>query len=753
MDDQKEYPIQDLSNAMRRDFKVAKDNGNLGRTVLLIGAGCSVSAKIPLASEIAQNLVCELASAYGAPKPEQKNPIDSLSFLIETGHFKSENDFFISQNGNKNLNWSAVYDELFSNHYNSPKEVHKIFSDIFEKNGKSINWTHICIGELVRSGYISTILTTNFDQLALEGIARTGRLPIVADGLEYLGRITGDPIHPQLVQIHGSRHTYHLRNSIADVEELSKAHSARHAIDELFRTAIVFVVVGYAGRENGIMNLLVEAGNRYPDTRIFWCTYSEEEVDLPDLVKQFLATSSLSKIIHGYDSDEFFDLLLNSLGISAPKIIDDPLYTLQELTDNIVFSADSHIAQKIGSLKLKTSDLRAAEGHLSALRQDQKMQAVGQLAGGVAHDFNNIITSIVLAADHQLLTKNASSPDFSDWIEIKRNANRAAVLVRQLLAFSRKQSLNPKPMFVTEVISDLNMLMDRLVGIKVAIHLDFQDGIWPIEADLGQFEQVIINLAVNARDAMSDGGNIKFRVRNIPKSDINKIHLPELEPVDYVEIIVADDGNGIPPDDLERIFEPFFTTKETGKGTGLGLSMVYGIIKQSGGHIFADSKVGRGTNIRILMPRYIGEMKLPVAQPTETIATERQATARGTEVILLVEDEEPVRKAAAKMLEARGYKVHQAGSGIEALDSLKSIERSGIKVDLVISNVVMPQMDGPSLYIELRKKYPALKIIFISGYAIDALEGSLPSNAIYGFLAKPFSLKQLSVAVREALDT
>lgn len=753
MSDQNEFPIQDLSNAMRRDFKTAKDNGTLGKTVLLIGAGCSASAKIPLAKEISQNLVCELASAYGFSSQNNIDPEKSLDFLVKENHFSSNIAYSEGSSGNILIDWSSIYDELFSNHYNSPKEVHRIFSDIFEKNGRAINWTHICIGELVRSGYISTILTTNFDQLALEGIARTGRLPIVADGLEYLGRITGDPIHPQLVQIHGSRHTYHLRNSIADVEELSKAQPARHAIDELFRTATVFVVVGYAGRENGIMNLLVESGKRYPHTRIFWCTYSEKINELPELVRNFLSTSSLSNVIHGYDSDEFFDELLSELGIHTPKIIDDPLYTLQELTENLVYGPDSSIAHKIGSLKIKTNDLRSAEAHLSALSQDQKMQVVGQLASGIAHDFNNLITAILLSTDHFLLTKSVDSPDLSDLIEVKRNANRAAVLVRQLLAFSRKQTLTPKPIMVPDVISDLRVLIDRLVGHGIKTHLDFEELTWPIEADLGQFEQVMINLAVNARDAMPEGGDIIFRVRNISETDIKKMHLTAVEPVDSVLINVIDEGTGISPDDIERIFEPFYTTKAAGKGTGLGLSMVYGIIRQSGGHIFAESKVGHGTTIHILMPRYMGEMKPASALPPETIATERQAAARGTELVLLVEDEDAVREGMARMLESRGYKVHQTGSGTEAMESLKSIELAGGKVDLVISNVVMPQMDGPSLYREIRKEHPALKVLFISGYASEAFATHLPPDSDYGFLPKPFSLKQLSVAVRETLDT
>lgn len=397
------------------------------------------------------------------------------------------------------------------------------------------------------------------------------------------------------------------------------------------------------------------------------------------------------------------------------------------------------------------------------MAQTQKMNAVGTLAGGIAHDFNNVLTAILLSSDHLLLSARPSDPSFADLMEIKRNANRAAVLVRQLLAFSRKQTMRPTVLQMTDVIGDLRMLVDRMTGTKVKIEVDYGRDLWAVKSDLGQFEQVLINLAVNARDAMPDGGTITFRTRNVSASEVAAFNYRELPPADYVEIDVADQGTGIPPEIRDKIFEPFFTTKEVGKGTGLGLSMVYGIIKQTGGYIFVDSEMGKGTTFRIFMPRFIEEFpataspaELAVDNAPQLAAPPSPATAKeprdltgGSAVVLLVEDEEAVRRGGKRMLETRGYTVHEAGSGVEALDIMEELDGA---VDIVVSDVVMPEMDGPSLLRELRKNHPDLKFIFVSGYAEDAFARNLPADAKFGFLPKPFSLKQLAEAVREMLD-
>ncbi|MFC6444126.1 cell cycle histidine kinase CckA [Shinella zoogloeoides] len=396
------------------------------------------------------------------------------------------------------------------------------------------------------------------------------------------------------------------------------------------------------------------------------------------------------------------------------------------------------------------------------MAQTQKMNAVGTLAGGIAHDFNNVLTAILLSSDHLLLSARPSDASFADLMEIKRNANRAAVLVRQLLAFSRKQTMRPTVLNLTDVIGDLRMLVDRMTGTNVKIAVEYGRDLWPVKTDLGQFEQVLINLAVNARDAMPDGGTITFRTRNVEAEEAAARNLRDLPPGDYVEVEVADQGTGIPPEIIDKIFEPFFTTKEVGKGTGLGLSMVYGIVKQTGGYIYLDSEVGKGTTFRILMPRHVEEevpaeagAAVPQAgeQQPATVAQVAEKEPRdltgGSAVVLLVEDEEAVRRGGKRMLETRGYTVHEAGSGVEALDIMEELNGA---VDIVVSDVVMPEMDGPSLLRELRKSYPDMKFIFVSGYAEDAFARNLPADAKFGFLPKPFSLKQLAEAVREMLD-
>jgi two-component system cell cycle sensor histidine kinase/response regulator CckA len=376
--------------------------------------------------------------------------------------------------------------------------------------------------------------------------------------------------------------------------------------------------------------------------------------------------------------------------------------------------------------------------------QSQKMQAIGQLAGGVAHDFNNVLTAIIGYSDLLLANHRPTDPSFQDIMQIKQNANRAAGLVRQLLAFSRRQTLRPQTLQLGDVMSDLQMLMRRLVGEKIDLELRHGRDLWLVKADVNQFEQVIINLVVNARDAMPDGGTITLRTKNVPASECAAFKEDVLLPGDYVAIAVEDKGTGIPPEVRDKIFEPFFTTKEVGKGTGLGLSMVYGIVKQTEGYVFCDSTVGEGTTFTILLPRYIPqESDEPVKK--EIVKPVADSTGHGT--ILLVEDEEAVRAFGARALATRGYTVLEAASGLEALEV---VERNPGKIDLVVSDVVMPEMDGPTMFGELRKRGVMAKVIFVSGYAEDAFAKNLPEGEDFGFLPKPFSLKQLIEAVKNA---
>ena len=406
---------------------------------------------------------------------------------------------------------------------------------------------------------------------------------------------------------------------------------------------------------------------------------------------------------------------------------------------------------------LETTAQRTLENRVY---QQQKMESVGQLAGGIAHDFNNVLSVIMMATDFLLNAHKPTDPSFQDIIQIKQNANRGAALVRQLLAFSRKQTLRPQVLDLNETLSDLTMLLRRLIGEKVTLIPAFSRDLWPVKADISQFEQVIVNLAVNARDAMPDGGKLTVRTANVPANESDAFSYKGMPSADHVLVEVTDTGTGIPPDIIDKIFEPFFSTKEVGKGTGLGLSTVYGIVKQTGGFIYVDSKSG-STSFRIFLPRYVAgaEEALPqipdadaqaiagAMSAADTMARAAAADLTGQGTILLVEDEEGLRALNARGLTSRGYTVLEASNGVEAIEVL---EKQG-HVDLVVSDVVMPEMDGPTLLKELRRRDPNVKVIFVSGYAEEAFQKNLPEQEPYQFLAKPFTLKQLVSKVKETM--
>jgi two-component system cell cycle sensor histidine kinase/response regulator CckA len=381
---------------------------------------------------------------------------------------------------------------------------------------------------------------------------------------------------------------------------------------------------------------------------------------------------------------------------------------------------------------LETTAQRELE---TKVTQTQKMELVGQLAGGIAHDFNNVLSAIMMATDFLLNAHKPTDPSFQDIMQIKQNANRAASLVRHLLAFSRKQTMRPQVLDLGEVLSDLNMLLRRLIGEKVTLQVVHGRDLWPVRVDISQFEQVIVNLAVNARDAMPGGGKLELHTSNVTAKDCERFHAKGMPAADYVLVEVADSGTGIPAAIVDKIFEPFFSTKE----------------------------VGKGTTFRIFLPRHIASAQdAALEQVAETDApslanalaaveqVKRAASAdlTGEGTILLVEDEEGLRALNARGLASRGYTVLEAGNGVEAIEVL---EKHNGKVDLVVSDVVMPEMDGPTLLRELRSRDPDLKIIFVSGYAEDAFEKHLPADRNFEFLAKPFTLTQLVAAVKDTL--
>jgi two-component system cell cycle sensor histidine kinase/response regulator CckA len=380
--------------------------------------------------------------------------------------------------------------------------------------------------------------------------------------------------------------------------------------------------------------------------------------------------------------------------------------------------------------------------------QGQKLQAVGELAGGIAHDFNNLLTAIIGFSDLLLRRFRASDPAFKDLMNIKNNATRAAELVKQILAYSRRQTLRPALLKITDVIEEFQATMGRTLGEKVKAKVQHGRDLWFVKADEGQLFQVIMNLAVNARDAMPDGGEISITTANVSERESLALKDRGVDRGEYVMCEVRDSGTGIKPEHLEKIFDPFFSTKEVGKGTGLGLSTVYGIVKQTGGTIIVDSEIGEGTSFRIYLPRYVEtEQDLKALESKAEAPPDKVVDLTGKGTVLLVEDEEAVRSFASRALGTRGYKVLEASSGVEALEIM---DRENGQVDLVVSDVVMPEMDGPTLLRHLRQRNPNIRIIFMSGYAEEAFRKNLSADENFVFLPKPFTLKKLAETVKAA---
>jgi two-component system cell cycle sensor histidine kinase/response regulator CckA len=386
--------------------------------------------------------------------------------------------------------------------------------------------------------------------------------------------------------------------------------------------------------------------------------------------------------------------------------------------------------------------------------QATKMQAVGQLAGGVAHDFNNVLTAILGTCDLMLLRHTPGDSDYDDIQQIRANSNRAASLTRQLLAFSRQQTLRPEVLQLPDVVQDVSALLKRLIGEKVKLSVTHDRDLGAVRADPSQLEQVIVNLVVNARDAVLakgeiGGGRITLATRKVSAADVRGMRSAIMPQADYTALEVTDTGTGIAPDHLGKIFEPFFTTKEQGRGgslggTGLGLSTVYGIVKQSGGFIFADSDVGRGTTFTVYLPVHNGPLPsggstdAPVRAPTEWSGGGR---------ILLVEDEDMVRAVAERALTRAGYTVTTAADGDEGLERVEA----GEGFDLIVSDVVMPGLDGPAMVRAIRQRHPGLPVLFMSGYAEEQLRKEIDIDGVE-FLPKPFTVQQITDKVGAVLN-
>lgn len=379
--------------------------------------------------------------------------------------------------------------------------------------------------------------------------------------------------------------------------------------------------------------------------------------------------------------------------------------------------------------------------------QSQKMEVVGKLAGGIAHDFNNMLTAILGFSDMLLTMHRPKDLAYKDIMNIKSSANRAAELVRKLLALARQQTLQNEVVNLGEVLIDESSLFKRYLGEKSELKVSSVPDLWYVMTDKHEFVQALFNLITNAKDAMPGGGTLTISARNVPERETLKIAHREFTAGEYVLIEVSDTGEGMSAEVMDKIFEPFFTTKAIGKGTGLGLASVYGMVKQSGGYIYPESEPGKGTTFKIYLPRRHVDEKDETTQPKEKKKEVRAADLTGKGRVLLVEDEEVVRNFAARALKRQGYRVLEAESGVDAIEVM---EKNKGKIDLVVSDVVMPEMDGPTLLKELRKTNPDLKFIFVSGYPNDAFKESLGEEE-FAFLPKPFSLPQLAAKVKEEL--
>ncbi|WP_299844895.1 ATP-binding protein [uncultured Roseovarius sp.] len=522
-------------------------------------------------------------------------------------------------------------------------------------------------------------------------------------------------------------------------------------------SCLVVELEGTAGRREVFLLPGVAAAERQPDG---WAFFDEMPVPLLKLSRDGAVQLSnrQARDLLGVEScgDKLLGDLMEGLGRSISDWLDDAAvgrgtvhseFLRVKREDREVFvQVTLNRAKEDGETVLiavlnDATELKSLEAQFV---QSQKMQAIGQLAGGVAHDFNNLLTAISGHCDLLLLRHDEGDADYSDLIQINQNANRAAALVGQLLAYSRKQTLRPEVMDLRDALSDLTHLLNRLVGEKVTLSLSHDPMLSAIRADKRQLEQVLMNLVVNARDAMPQGGDIRIETENMILEEPLRRDRAVVAPGRYVSVKVVDQGTGIAADKLQKVFEPFFTTKRTGEGTGLGLSTAYGIIKQTGGFIFVDSTLGAGTSFQLLLPAHDVVEEKPVK--SEAVVA-NDAPAEG--VVLLVEDEAPVRAFASRALQLRGFTVLEAES---AEDALELLEDDGLDIDVFVTDVVMPGIDGPSWVQKALKQRPDVSVVFVSGYAEETFgdtQSKIPNSV---FLPKPFSLTELTETVQRQLS-
>lgn len=565
----------------------------------------------------------------------------------------------------------------------------------------------------------------------LESYLRTGIAKIIGMGREMVGRRRDGSVFPidlsvtECKQEAGERRRF--IGVVRDITERKQAEEHQARLVEVLEATSDFVgladanrrpfFINHAGRT--IIGLGVDediAGTRIDDYFPPWAVRLNEEVSIPAAIQQ------------GTWSGE--TALLTKKG--------------EEIPVSQVIVAHKTAAGEVRFLSTIMRDISDRMRLEQQLHQAQKMEAFGQLSGGVSHDFNNLLT--VIMGYCECLEEDASlKSDSRDMIQqIYRAGGRAAALTRQLLAFSRQQVFQAKVLNLNEIVTDTGKMLGRLIGEDLALATTLSPTLWPVKVDAGQMEQVLMNLAVNARDAMPQGGRLTIETANVELDESYSEEYLDVTPGRYVVMAVSDTGCGMDQKTKARIFEPFFTTKAPGKGTGLGLATVFGIVKQSGGHVTVYSEVGKGTTFRIYLPR--------VESTSESHSDEKPklAPAKGSETILVVEDAEMVRNLACRILRNHGYTVLEAENGAMALQICK---RHAGDIQLVLTDVVMPEMSGRQLAEHLRERRMSAKVLFMSGYTDDAVvrHGILEAEA--SFIQKPFTPSSLSQKVREVLDS
>ncbi|NCO02811.1 MAG: response regulator [Alphaproteobacteria bacterium] len=595
-------------------------------------------------------------------------------------------------------------------------------------NATLARWLGDSIEHLLANGRIHTYLETPPKGVAPYDVLEKGGLRQVAEikmkgpaGTTFLASIN-------MAVVRESDGRVRTRGVVHDLTSEREMRKALQASEDRFQKFFDEAPVGV---------MLIGSDGKIKDTNAAMA--SLVKIDMESLENQ-----NLKDLITGDNAAEAFDAIDK---IETGRRMTAPMEVMfkDKGNHNIVTQMHGRRFKNSDDIVLHFIDLTEQKDLELQFVQSQKMQAVGQLAGGIAHDFNNLLTAIIGFSDLLMLRHKPGDPSFGDIMQIKQNSNRAANLVRQLLAFSRQQTLRPKVHDITDILTELSHLIRRLIGANIELEVLHGSDLGLIKVDVGQMEQVLINLAVNARDAMDGGGKLTIKTDNYENKKTVKRCDDDMPPGRWLIISVTDTGTGISPENMSRILEPFFTTKGVGEGTGLGLATVYGIIRQTGGYLDIKTKLGEGTTFSIFLP------VLGADEKREEIVEEKKddtpADLTGTARILLVEDEEAVRAFSTRALVNKGYDVIGADCGESALSVLEKAENK--EIDLLITDVMMPNMDGPTLAKKLRDISPHLRIIFISGYSEDKLKEHMGEGI--SFLPKPFTLKQLAAKVKEAL--